>query len=506
MKAQRKCGKIKRKPSVFKQKNRRKEIWTAVSYIGDSMKKTMILLLLFLAFASKTVFAQEEICVEIDGHSYREGQMSYPLIRKNNTVYLPLTAENLAVLGLKYEFKQGKLEFTKVSSLSAEDSFPSLSEDLPDTPKSFDYLVNLCGVAIDSQYPVLKYKHILYFPLTWKNCAEILHWDYHWNGTHLVIGTEKDNSLTPQENFTVAGEDGCYHLDGAILYQENAQGERKVIYRLPETATQVEMNIVQGKLYLHYYLGHSPQSPQRQVVFEGNPRELYSGKYRYFSNENQEYLLRNEILRSNLALLKDGEEVDFTQSKYVFRTGVNGWNVFTQSYGNLFREQQFLASTDGRKFDRIVSVDRQGNVKEILQDSFLIGFTTFKNHLMVWNDYGIYTYDPHTASKKVLVHTDALRVFPSEEPIYLHQNNFLYQGKENVNPMGQVDSITETVDGEKTYTIFQFRGDGKYRTMVLCNGKFVLKTDISVDHPTILDGKLYYYNNLSRRVKTLSLE
>lgn len=476
------------------------------SYIGENMKKRIALLIFLLVLLPANIFAAKESRVVINGQTYQSSHNKYPLMEQNHILYFPLTRDNLKVMGLQYEYRKGQLEFTKTHKFQGESLSYYPSDTIKESPKSFDYLSTLCGFSMDPKYPLLKYKDILYFPLTWRNCVDILHWDYRYEKGCLYLDTDKENFAFPPSNFSVAGRNVVYHLDGTSLYEEKDNHKRELLYHLPETAAHIEMNIVNGILHLKYNMGQSEQSQQRQVIFNPQPREIYSGKYQYFSKNGQEYLVRREILRSNLSILqKEGEE-DFTHSNYVFQTKVNGVNNFTQEYGTLRGEQQFLASTDGITFDHIVSVTDEGKVKVLLKDPFLRGFTVYGNHLIVWNDYGIYTYEPGRKERKVLAHVDALRVFPSDNPIYLHQNGSLYQGGENINPLGIIDHITETIDEGQIYTIFQFRGDGKYQTMVLCKGKFVLKSDISLENPTIVGGVLQYYSKTSRSMKYISLE
>lgn len=469
------------------------------------MKKRIFTFALLLIFLPGWIFGQSTKEIVIDDNPYISKNSRYPVLERQGVLYFPLTSNNLDFLGLEYEFQSGQLEINKSKKMPIDHLLFYPEDPSKDEVKKFPFLSILKTYPMDPEYPLLEYKDILYFPMTWRNCVEILGWNYEYEDQVLRIDTKKDLYYEKKEDKNIAVEDRVYQLEDFEIFKKEGD-RRRLIYRLPKIATNIQLKIVDRELHLMYNMGQSRNSQQRYVIFDKEPREIYSGKYRYFTQKDREYLLQQDIVRSNL-FEREGEDwVDFSRSKYVYQTGVNHFDNFTENFAQGEEGIILLASLDGIHFDRIVAFDDQGKPRELIQDRFLRGFTALGNQLLVINDFGIYTVDVKTGERNVLKHTDAIRVFPSKEPIYIHQNRSLFCGEEDMNPLGKVSQVIETKDGEHIYTWIAFRGSGKYSNILLENGNVIYRGTKSIVEPGISQEGIYDYSPRRDQITTIPLK
>lgn len=161
------------------------------------MKKFVTLLLCFLMVAPMMTFAADSVTVEVPGYNvFVNGQQidnensQYPVIKYKGITYFPMTADYLKAIGLSLKFGDTGLDLNKVEGIT---SFPKLQQGflggdnklgskhkayLP----SFDVRVNGQLVVNSSeQYPVLSFRNITYFPMTWRFAVEEFGWKTKWD-------------------------------------------------------------------------------------------------------------------------------------------------------------------------------------------------------------------------------------------------------------------------------------------------------------------------------------
>lgn len=169
------------------------------------MKKFIILLSLILALSatlSPASYAADAgvtiptFNVALNGVSFESTSAKYPLVVYKGITYFPMTWNLSRSLGLtlKYSATSG-LEIQKAASLETvkQDTAGSNRLNSTYTAKIVTYPVIVGGQRIDNAreaYPILNFRDITYFPLTWRFAKELFGWDYQYSQAGgLVIGS-----------------------------------------------------------------------------------------------------------------------------------------------------------------------------------------------------------------------------------------------------------------------------------------------------------------------------
>lgn len=162
------------------------------------MKKFVVLLLAMLFITSSIVMAENkeveveipEYDVKVNGVKIDTEHSQYPVLRYKGVTYFPMTSDYLSGigLGLKYSNETG-LKISKKDELSdLVQLFLGANNVLGSKVKaqipSFQLEVN--GKVIDNsaeEYPILSYKNITYFPMTWRFAVTEFGWKTSWSNT-----------------------------------------------------------------------------------------------------------------------------------------------------------------------------------------------------------------------------------------------------------------------------------------------------------------------------------
>ena len=176
-------------------------------------KKIIIITLLIAVFCLGPVYAEEDLEVVIPSFpvvlndtDYDSLDATYPLINYNGITYFPMTWNLGQSLGLSTSYTAdngleiklgqptGQLEYDKGDK---NDLSISYNASLP------AYKITVNGKVVDNKtedYPILNFREITYFPLTWKYAVEEFQWDYSYsNDTGLGIIAEVESEPIVQE-------------------------------------------------------------------------------------------------------------------------------------------------------------------------------------------------------------------------------------------------------------------------------------------------------------------
>ena len=148
--------------------------------------------------------------VTINGEEMNNLYSRYPLITYKDITYFQMTYEGCRYLGLetKWDNKTG-LEIIKTDvnyPYSAYDSKTKNAGSYYASKPVFNIKVN--GKAINNQkeeYPLLVFRDVTYFPLTWRFGVDEFGWDYHFSSVNgLVIKSQNgtfDTDVKPENIF-----------------------------------------------------------------------------------------------------------------------------------------------------------------------------------------------------------------------------------------------------------------------------------------------------------------
>ncbi|MBF4695967.1 hypothetical protein [Fusibacter ferrireducens] len=147
--------------------------------------------------------------IALNDEVYDNTTAEYPFITYKNILYLPLTNQNCAFLGIK---SSAYFQIpTKSNTLFIGNADPTVvkldvlskkrKNPLSVKASIYDYKVALNEIASDeffennlSTYPVITYNDMTYLPLTWENVVEKLDWQYAYDSEDgFVLKTQDVN-------------------------------------------------------------------------------------------------------------------------------------------------------------------------------------------------------------------------------------------------------------------------------------------------------------------------
>lgn len=141
--------------------------------------------------------------VSFNGQQVSSNTREYPLIVYNDITYFPMTYHDCSYLGLVSTWDAATSTFSVNKGESSgkyhsyETSYENSKYDIADVC-SFNIVVN--GKNVDNkteQYPLLVYRDVTYFPLTWRFAVDEFGWNYSFSSQNgLFIAS--DGSTVPE--------------------------------------------------------------------------------------------------------------------------------------------------------------------------------------------------------------------------------------------------------------------------------------------------------------------
>ena len=125
--------------------------------------------------------------VTVNGVKIDLGKSKYPFIVYNDITYFPMTYNDCRVLGLETQWKGNAeglaIEKTDITAAYLVYSSPTTNKgSYKATVATFPIKVN--GKVVDNskqQYPLLSFRNITYFPMTWEFAVNEFGWDYNFS-------------------------------------------------------------------------------------------------------------------------------------------------------------------------------------------------------------------------------------------------------------------------------------------------------------------------------------
>lgn len=183
--------------------------------------------------------------VTLNGTTVDNSYRQYPLLVYNNITYFPMTYYDCRFLGVETEWTQiGGLKIEKSNSAGAyhqQNVQKKNSGKAAAQVATGKIAVNGKTIANSKeQYPLLVYRDVTYFPLTWRFAVDEFGWRYSYdnkNGLVIDAGNVKTTSVTLSDVRKPISNDKTDIFDFAIdkqyLYYEGANGS---VYRRPMAA------------------------------------------------------------------------------------------------------------------------------------------------------------------------------------------------------------------------------------------------------------------------------
>ena len=241
--------------------------------------------------------------VTLNGTAIDNSYRQYPLLVYNNITYFPMTYYDCRFLGVETEWTQANgLKIEKASltgAYHADNSNKKNGKTATAQVATGKITVNGKTIANSKEkYPLLVYRDVTYFPLTWNYAVNEFGWQYSYdNQKGLVIdaGNTKTSSVTLKDARVYEKSTGLkfdFAADGQYLYYEGKKGN---IYRRPLVALQDDKQCKTllsldktyttedypqcgfqeegGSVYLRYHMGGAIMGSDYLQRLSGTPSE-----------------------------------------------------------------------------------------------------------------------------------------------------------------------------------------------------------------------------------------
>lgn len=316
--------------------------------------KTIILAFLMLligtagipdAYAVDVSVSLPTFDVTMNGIEINNEYRQYPFIVYKDITYFPMTYSDSRFLGIKTKWNDVTgLEVDCDSEADGTyDTYATEKKNVSRYTASIPaFKIRVNGKTIENskeKYPLLQFRNVTYFPLTWRFAVDEFGWDYRFNAkSGLTIKNPKYEGpqikearlpLTVRDggsfigDFTVAGSFFYYEGDKGIIYQASIDNpsDRKSVYELPlwtygSSYVYPKLDTIDEKVIMTYHQGGASMGSDFRIILkEDGTSEDYS--YGYLSRkEFGEYTVNVSQSvppsQNNLSVKKAGEQ-EFTQ-------------------------------------------------------------------------------------------------------------------------------------------------------------------------------------------------
>lgn len=492
--------------------------------------------------------------ITLNGTVIDNNHRQYPLLTYRGITYFPLTYYDTRFLGVESQWDQAE----KMLSVESSDISGGYQADsqLVANGRSYqatvcDFSVQVNGTAIDNSkepYPLLVFRDVTYFPMTWAYGVEQFGWQYQFQeGTGLTIdsGNLQTNDLDldlVKVRADSNGRQGDYgyqaYLVGDYVYYQGAEGaiyqaladgsgEHKKVFQLPKWSygdleggyVMVYMSQTDGKMVLKFHQGGATMGHDEIWLFEadGTSRQI------------------NEIVEQNIAQ-GDGFTISTGSgmTSYLYKT-VNGEEPVRIGgdsilYCGMPVIQGQKVYVVGSEFDQAINADRHGlyEVDLISDHSRLINDPAIRldflsadqlgqvpgtilyfvggkmNSKGLWAERHLYQVDiaggnPQASDVKLVAKLCAA------EPLYAFVGKTLYygtgtEGNQRLHRLGEERPLMENgrlkyLYNEQGYIIagFEETADNDTRLLVLNEaGEILYRSADVAQRPQIDQGRLFY--------------
>ena len=155
----------------------------------------------------------------------------YPFILYKDITYFPMTYKHCAYLGVAAEWRSGDgLYVAAIGSLSGNPPDYGRGNNKASSYKAriADFPIHVNGRLIDNskeEYPLLVFRDVTYFPVTWRFATEELSWEISWGD-----GLEIRRVNTRGFDFIQEGRESVIILDLETVYGETLNPDGTVSY------------------------------------------------------------------------------------------------------------------------------------------------------------------------------------------------------------------------------------------------------------------------------------
>jgi len=437
------------------------------------------------------------------------------------------TGLNIAKTGVSWGYNKYKAKTSNNSAYTASiASFPiKVNEKSIDNSKE--------------DYPLLLFRNVTYFPLTWRFAVEEFGWGYSFDNTNgLVINSTKAGTAAGQITLPIItredGEKGAFTMAGEYFYYEGANGiiyqapisdpaNAKKIYKLPEAEHAFAYDFTalktdNGKALLSYHTGGATMGSDHLIwLKDDGTSEVLDNGYsliRIYEDYTVRVEQRFPFNVENLQIRKNNEKEyknignsDYSYGMYIYEEG-SGSNksrggrpsddlhlinndIYVLGYYGYYLEDNNAATTG------IYRININSNEQVRLCNNEVTSFKIVDNTIYFadQNDF-VYKISLNGGKAELLV-DEAVNLYEvldgklyyslkeQNDQLYIHGNT------ESLNPGGKVKTL-EIQDGY-IVAVFEKNSLSQYKMMIIDDaGKVIYKTIENVLLVRIENGKVVF--------------
>ncbi|KRF09906.1 DUF5050 domain-containing protein [Paenibacillus sp. Soil787] len=360
--------------------------------------------------------------VKLNGHLVDNAYREYPLLVYKDITYFPMTWYDSRLLGLEASWsKQEGLRIYQGQVASAYASYKSDHRNAAsyraEVPVS---AITVNGQTIDNakeEYPLLSFRDVTYFPLTWRFAHDQFSWDYIWN-TVDGLSIQSHNAQLQTVGLPVyARENDVAFFKGYYYFVETTDTTNHV-YRAPvqtpsdkeeiysyniNTSEGLQKNLTfqirNNTLWFTYHLGGNIMGSDKFVKIgdDGKAVLMHSG-YLNFQDTPYGTLIvlqgASAFEGGNLYLLPPG--LDETRRKGVGESGVKygvhatyngGEGYSSDSSTAIFGDEVYVLASRGQSdANKICKINLKTNKSAIIVDTSVSWFRIINSKLYYVKD------------------------------------------------------------------------------------------------------------------------
>lgn len=292
------------------------------------MKKMLVVLMLVIAMAlpaisvsAKEIATLPSFDVYFNGNKVESEYREYPLLVYKDITYFPMTYFDSRHFGLVTEWDNTTLTLNiKNEPISAALRDYKRQEKNQKTyeVKICDFNIKLWGNPIDNsteEYPLITFRDVTYFPLTWRFAYERFCWRYEFspeNGLSIEGGSKSKNVRLPYLDGVFACDENYYYYVGykdgkQSIYRADINNTENytTIYDFPYNYTPsngkclVSVVSDMGNIYFKYHVGSSLMGTTSYVKInpDGTAVDEIPKNYIYTWGANPTYHKENEDIK-----------------------------------------------------------------------------------------------------------------------------------------------------------------------------------------------------------------
>ncbi|OPH62211.1 hypothetical protein BC351_02530 [Paenibacillus ferrarius] len=368
-----------------------------------------------------------DFVVNLNGHTVENQYRKYPLLVYRDITYFPMTWNDTRLLGLEANWSPSEGLTIKQSQVTS--SYEPYKTDrrnaaayAAEVPASS---VTINGKTIDNskeEYPLLSFRDMTYFPLTWGFAHNEFGWDYRWDDAKGLSITSFNPQLQTVGLPAYAGENDVALFKGDYYFVETT-GTTNHVYRVPVQQpslkqeiytydigsfdlqhTPLSFQIRDNTLWFTYHLGGGFMGHDEfvKIGIDRKAESLNSGYFGYMDFRDTLYgtlivkLGLAALARDNLLLLPPGQDVAKPKSVgdpsviyggHVINNGdVENVGVNALSTAVIGDDVYLLATHSKSDANKIYKINLQTNKSNKIIDSNVSWFRLIDNKLYYVKD------------------------------------------------------------------------------------------------------------------------